>query len=109
MKDDFKNRTGEPAYRRTGEISDRTEFAPPPTRPIADSCLLDLRGVACPLNFVKTKIQLDKMQTGQVLEIWIDDGEAIESVPPSVVEEGHEILQQVKVENYFKVLISKSN
>ena len=69
---------------------------------------LDLRGVACPLNFVKTKIQLEKMDIGQVLEIWIDLGEAIESVPPSVIEEGHQVLLQEQVENYFKVLISVS-
>ena len=71
------------------------------------SILLDLRGIACPLNFVKTKIQLDQMQRGQILEVWLDPGEAIESVPPSVIEEGHEILLQEKIENYFKVLIRK--
>ena len=71
--------------------------------------VMDLRGIVCPLNFVKTKIQLDKMNKGQVLEIWIDSGEAIESVPKSVIEEGHEILEQVQVENYFKVLISRSS
>ncbi len=66
---------------------------------------LDLRGVVCPLNFVKTKIQLEQMKAGEVLEIWLDPGEAIESVPPSVIEEGYEILEKVKEENYFKVLI----
>ena len=70
---------------------------------------MDLRGIACPLNFVKTKIQLDRMDKGQVLEIWIDSGEAIESVPKSVIEEGYLVLEQVQVENYFKVLISRSS
>ena len=70
--------------------------------------VLDLRGVECPLNFVKTKIQLEKMNTGEVLEIWIDPGEAIESVPPSVIEEGYEILLQEEIKNYFKLLIKKS-
>lgn len=69
--------------------------------------LLDLRGVECPLNFVKTKIQLEKMEVGQILEVWLDPGEAIESVPPSVIEEGHEVISQEKVEDYFKVLINK--
>ena len=69
--------------------------------------LLDLRGVPCPLNFVKTKIQLDKMLSGQTLEVWLDPGEAIESVPPSVIEEGHKVLFQEAIENYFKVLIKK--
>ena len=69
---------------------------------------MDLRGIVCPLNFVKTKIQLDKMNKGQVLEIWIDNGEAIESVPKSVIEEGHLVLEQVQVENYF-ILRIKGN
>ena len=75
---------------------------------ITPDITLDLRGVACPLNFVKTKIQLDKMQSGQKLEVFLDAGEAIESVPPSVIEEGHIILNIESVENYFRVLIHKS-
>lgn len=68
---------------------------------------IDLRGVECPLNFVKTKIQLDEMEKGQILEVLLDSGEAIESVPPSVIEEGHSILLQEKVEDYFRVLIQR--
>ena len=68
---------------------------------------LDLRGVVCPLNFVKTKIQLEKMQSGQKLEVFLDSGEAIESVPPSVIEEGHVVLNTEPFENYFKILIQK--
>lgn len=69
--------------------------------------VLDLRGISCPLNFVKTKIQLEKMSHGQMLEILLDPGEAIESVPPSIIEEGHKILLQKEVKNYFKILIKK--
>lgn len=68
---------------------------------------LDLRGIECPLNFVKTKMQLEKMQSEQKLEVLLDSGEAIESVPPSVTEEGHIVLNMEPVENYFKVLIQK--
>ena len=70
---------------------------------------IDLRGVECPLNFVRTKIQLDKMQNGQILEVLLDSGDAIESVPPSVIEEGHKIFSKEKVDNYYKLLISKNN
>lgn len=69
--------------------------------------VLDLRGVECPLNFVKTKIQLEKMLSGEILEVWLDPGEAIESVPPSVLEEGHQILFQEKLAHYFKVVIKR--
>ena len=69
--------------------------------------ILDLRGVECPLNFVKTKLKLDKMQKGESLEVYLDSGEAIDSVPPSILEEGHKILKQEKTDNFYKVLILK--
>ena len=67
----------------------------------------DFRGVMCPMNFVKTKIALTPMQSGQILEILLDDGAPIENVPGSVKNEGHTILSTEKVENYRKVLIKK--
>lgn len=69
---------------------------------------MDLRGVECPLNFVKTKIQLEKMQSGEILEVLLDPGEAIESVPQGVIEEGHQILEQLQINDYFKVVIKKT-
>lgn len=67
----------------------------------------DFRGVACPMNFVKTKIQLSTMQSGQLLEILLDDGQPIQNVPGSVRQEGHEVLSTEKIDNYWKVLIKK--
>lgn len=67
----------------------------------------DFRGVACPMNFVKTKIQLSTMQSGQLLEILLDDGQPINNVPGSVRQEGHKVLSTEKVDNYWKVLIQK--
>ena len=67
----------------------------------------DFRGVMCPMNFVKTKIALTPMQSGQILEILLDDGAPIENVPGSVKNEGHTILSTEKVKNYWKVLIRK--
>ena len=67
----------------------------------------DFRGVMCPMNFVKTKIALTPMQSGQILEILLDDGAPIENVPGSVKGEGHTILSTEKIENYWKVLIRR--
>ena len=67
----------------------------------------DFRGVMCPMNFVKTKIALTPMKSGQILEILLDDGAPIENVPGSVKGEGHTVLATEKVENYWKVLIRK--
>jgi TusA-related sulfurtransferase len=54
---------------------------------------LDLRGTRCPLNYVKTRLQLERMEIGQHLEIWLDPGEPEEQVPRSLRMDG----QQVRV------------
>lgn len=70
---------------------------------------IDLRGVRCPVNYVKTKLKLEEMEVGNVLEILLDDGEPIVNVPRSAKEDGHKILEIEQVEGYFKVLVRKSN
>ena len=77
------------------------------TETIVPDVKKDFRGVMCPMNFVKTKIALTPMQSGQILEILLDDGAPIENVPGSVKNEGHTILSTEKVESYWKVLIKK--
>ena len=78
------------------------------TREVSVGRLKDLRGVLCPMNFVKTKLELATMQSGDVLEIWLDDGKPIENVPGSVKLEGHEILSQTQhTDGYWQVLIKK--
>ena len=70
---------------------------------------LDLRGVICPYNFVKTKLQLDMMQAGDVLAVVLDDGEPIKNVPQSIRNEGHIILTQDSHETYHRVWIRKGD
>lgn len=68
---------------------------------------LNLEGVVCPNNFVKTKLKLEEMEHGQILEIILDDGEPIKNVPRAVKEEGHEILEVEKTGDRWKLLIKK--
>ena len=52
---------------------------------------LDLTGVACPMNWVKTKLALERLAPGDELLVRLDPGEPIESVPRSAREDGHEV------------------
>jgi tRNA 2-thiouridine synthesizing protein A len=52
---------------------------------------LDLTGVVCPLNWVRTRLALERLTAGDRLTVRLDPGEAIESVPRSAREEGHEV------------------
>ncbi len=69
--------------------------------------LLDLRGVICPYNFVKTKLKLETMEAGQVLAVILDDGEPIRNVPRSVSDDGHAVLRQESFDLAYRVLIKK--
>ena len=59
--------------------------------PTADGFVLDLRGTPCPINFVRTKLKLEQMSPGSLLEVWLDPGEPIEQVPDSLTMEGYEV------------------
>ena len=69
---------------------------------------IDLRGVLCPINFVKTKLKLEMMDDGQVLEITLDDGEPMRNVPRSVKEEGHKVVAVEKIDDAYKIFVKKS-
>ena len=69
---------------------------------------IDLRGVLCPINFVKTKLKLEMMKNEQVLEVTLDDGEAMRNVPRSIKEEGHKIIKVEKLDGGYKLFIKKS-
>ncbi len=74
---------------------------------VKPAAVKDFRGVVCPLNFVKTKVELAKLKSGEVLEIWLDDGAPIENVPGSVKAEGHKIIAQKRSADYWSVVIQK--
>lgn len=69
--------------------------------------LLDLRGVVCPMNFVKTKLKLEELAPGELLEVLLDEGEPIQNVPRSANEEGHKILDVEREGSYYRVTIEK--
>lgn len=70
---------------------------------------LDLRGVMCPFNFVKTKLELENMPEGSILRINLDHGDPIKNVPSSVEMEGHSILKVELLESYAKIWIQKQS
>jgi TusA-related sulfurtransferase len=75
----------------------------------ASDAELDLRGVICPYNFVKTKLKLETMEEGQVLSVLLDDGDPIRNVPRSVENEGHTVLAQERLDQAYRVLIRRED
>ena len=68
---------------------------------------VDLRGVACPLNFVKAKLAVEKIGIGETIEIELDDGEPIRNVPGSLAGQGQDILETTRVEDHFRVRVRR--
>lgn len=66
---------------------------------------IDLRGVMCPINFVKTKLKLEGMEGGQVLEVILDTGEPIQNVPKSLKDEGYKIVEVNKEDDCFRLKV----
>jgi TusA-related sulfurtransferase len=63
-----------------------------PPSPAADpSAPLDLRGTPCPLNFIRTRLALEKLPAGALLEVWLDAGEPEWMVSQGVRGEGHSV------------------
>jgi len=52
---------------------------------------LDLTGVPCPMNWVRTRLALEELAPGDSLEVVLDEGEPLESVPQSAREDGHAV------------------
>ncbi len=61
----------------------------------------------CPMTFVKTKLKLESMSPGEILEVILKGGEPLVNVPRSVKEEGHRILDLRKYDDNYKLLIER--
>ena len=59
---------------------------------ISAEFFLDITSDVCPLTFVKTKLSVERMASGQTLEVRLNAGEPLENVPRSLAELGHSIL-----------------
>jgi TusA-related sulfurtransferase len=55
---------------------------------------LDVTDVTCPLTWVRTKLALERLAPGDELTVVCRAGEALENVPRSAAEAGHEVAVQ---------------
>ena len=60
--------------------------------PGGGSHVLDITKEHCPMTFVKTKIELSKLQAGDTLEVLLAEGEPLDNVPRNAREQGYDVL-----------------
>ena len=69
---------------------------------------LDITKDHCPMTFVKTKLELEKLKKGDILEVLLTEGEPLENVPKTVKEQGYKILEISHSDNnIYRILIKK--
>ncbi|MCK5391682.1 MAG: sulfurtransferase TusA family protein [Deltaproteobacteria bacterium] len=69
---------------------------------------IDITKEICPMTFVKTKLKLETMSAGEVLEVTLREGEPLLNVPKSVEQDGHKILDLRQEGDIYKLLIERS-
>ena len=70
---------------------------------------LNLCGEVCPYTFVKSKLALEELDTGQILRITVDNSESASNVPKSLALEGHDVLDlDNSVRGVWKITVKNS-
>ena len=69
--------------------------------------ILDCLGLYCPMPVFKTRIELDKMEVGQILEVIADDPAAEEDIKSLVNRIGQELLKVWREDDQIHFLIKK--
>ncbi len=58
---------------------------------------IDVTSDICPMTYVRTRLALDRLQTGQVLGVTLRGEEPARSVPETARLQGHEVLEQAVI------------
>jgi TusA-related sulfurtransferase len=69
---------------------------------------LDITRDCCPMTFVKVKLALAKLHSGDELEVILNEGEPLSNVPRTVTEAGHQVLSIRQEGKSHYVLIRKA-
>ena len=69
---------------------------------------VDVTDVVCPITFVKSKVALEELDDGDILEIRLNDGEPVQNVPRSLKEEGHKVLELTQNDDgTYRLIVQK--
>ncbi len=68
---------------------------------------LDCLGLYCPEPILRTRIEIDKLTDGQILEVLADDPAAEEDIKTLIKRLGQRLLEVSREENQIRFLIEK--
>ncbi|WP_417835414.1 sulfurtransferase TusA family protein [Thalassospira tepidiphila] len=73
---------------------------------------IDITNDVCPMTFVRTRLKLETMTPGQVLEVTLGTGEPLKNVPRSVTEMGDEVVELAEITDTpgtYRLIIRKGS
>lgn len=79
-------------------------------RAVADGAvadLLDVRGLACPMPVVKTRLAIDKLGSGDVLRVLATDRGSMKDIPAWADATGHTIVSMEERPGDIQFLVRK--
>ena len=71
------------------------------------TAVLDLRGTPCPLNFIRSKLALEKLELGSWLQVDLDAGEPEQMVASGLREAGQHVDVQPLEPGVVRLLIQR--
>ncbi len=74
------------------------ENIPPAKQQYPGEHYLDVTGEVCPMTFVRTKLLIEKMSSGETAVVCLNSGEPLQNVPRAVREHGHSVLDLAPVD-----------
>ena len=60
--------------------------------------LLDITKEHCPMTFVKTRLKLEALEAGDVLELLVNAGEPLDNLPKTIAAYGFKVKEIIPVE-----------
>lgn len=70
--------------------------------------VLDVRGDKCPYPFIRTKWQMEKMESGEILKVITDDSEAPQNIYALAKRSGNEIKELETKGSTFIIYLKKN-
>ncbi len=67
---------------------------------------IDLRGIPCPLNFVRCSLALESLRAQDNLQVDLDRGEPEEMVLSGLRNQGHVVKIVYQDDSYIRLLVS---
>jgi len=70
---------------------------------------LDITREVCPMTYVRTKLKLESLALGEVLEVFLAGDEPLRNIPLQARQEWHEVLSlEMEANGTWRLLLRKS-